>query len=741
MATQEQFCEHCGAANVMTARFCQNCATPLPFNHLTGDLPEQTMLSNRYELVMRIGQGGMGAVYKAIDTRFNNRTIAVKEMSRVGLTQPQIQEAEAAFERESHLLADLLHPNLPRIYDHFNEEERSYLVMDFIEGQTLDEYLEKSGGSLVSLEQVLLWGEQLCDVLAYLHNHQPPIVFRDLKPQNVMISENGHLYLIDFGIARIFKPGQSHDTVALGSPGFAAPEQYGKAQSTPRSDIYSLGALLHCLLTGVDPSEQPFFFQRASSLNPEVPAELDTLLTKMLAMTVEDRPANVQEVDKVLRHIDQQRISGTLSLPAQTRPYSAVPPLTPGRNTNQYLQDAYQQYSQRHLKEALVLYDRALKDDAQNPVAWQGRGLTLALSGQHREALASFEQALKIDANLITALNGKGTALNMLHRNQEALEAFDRAILLEQDNAIAWNGKGAVLSALRQPDNALKAFETALHFDRYMAQAWSNKGLVLRQQRRYEEALRAFDQALSLDRDVVSSWNGKGLVLGEMGQDKEALQAYEEVLKRDPKYAPALCGIGDILYNQRKLRGAKDRYEQALACDPRFAKAWERRAIVMTDLGNLTEALKSYDDALRLDPRSSSAWNGKASVLFQLERYEQALDAYSRALQYNATIPQAWNGQGNAYYFLGNYEQALNSYEQALRLNPRMASAQHNKSLVLKHLQRYEEALAAANDAIMLAPTDPDNWRRKAEALKKLRRGREARAAEAEIVRLNSGGA
>lgn len=736
MATQEQFCENCGAANTMTARFCQYCATPLPFKHTTGDLPEQKLLSNRYELVARIGQGGMGAVYKAVDNRFNNRALAVKEMSRVGLTSPQIQEAEAAFERESHLLAELLHPNLPRIYDHFNEGERSYLVMDFIEGQTLDEYLEKSGGGPVSLEQVLLWGEQLCDVLGYLHNHQPPIVFRDLKPQNVMISEDGHLYLIDFGIARIFKPGQSHDTVALGSPGFAAPEQYGKAQSTPRSDIYSLGALLHCLLTGVDPSEQPFFFQRASELNSVVPQELDTLLQKMLAMTADDRPENVQEVEKVLRRIDQQRISGTLT---QTRPQSVVPPLNPGKGSNQYLQEAYQQYTQRHLKEALVLYDRALKDDSQNAIAWQGRGLTLALSGQHREALASFEQALKIDPDLITALNGKGTALNMLHRNQEALDVFDRAILLEQDNAIAWNGKGAVLSALRQPENALKAFDTALHFDRYMAQAWSNKGLVLRQLRRYDEALRAFDQALSLDRDVVSSWNGKGLVLSEMRRDNEALQAYEEVLKRDPKYAPALCGIGDILYNQHKLRGAKDRYEQALHCDARFAKAWERRAIVMTDMGNLTEALKSYDEALRLEPRSSSAWNGKAGVLFQLERYEQALEAYTRALQYNSVVPQAWNGQGNAYYFLDRYEEALSSYEQALRLNPRMASAQHNKSLVLKRLQRYEEALAAANEAIMLAPSDPDNWRRKAEALKKLHRGREARAAESEIMRLQGG--
>src|SRR5579863_2836446 len=275
MTVQEQFCDKCGAANPLTARFCQHCAAPLPVSHMTGTLPEQSLLSGRYQLVSRIGQGGMGAVYKATDMRIDNRPVAIKEMSKAGLSAALIEEAEASFEREANLLGKLLHPNLPRIHDHFSENDRTYLVMDFIEGETLEDYLNKIGGKPLPVEQVLKWAEQLCNVLSYLHNHQPPIIFRDLKPANVMISDSGHIFLIDFGIARIFKPGQSHDTVALGSPGFAAPEQYGKAQSTPRSDIYSLGALLHCLLTGLDPSERPFFFQPATQLNPAVSPALE----------------------------------------------------------------------------------------------------------------------------------------------------------------------------------------------------------------------------------------------------------------------------------------------------------------------------------------------------------------------------------------------------------------------------------------------------------------------------------
>ena len=737
MTTQEQFCDDCGASNTLSARFCQNCAAPLPFKYTTGTLPEQTLLNGRYQLETRIGQGGMGAVYKAIDTRFNNRALAIKEMSRAGLSPSSIQEAEAAFERESHLLADLLHPNLPRIYDHFTEAERSYLVMDFIEGQTIEDYLEQANGGPLPLEQVLNWGEQICDVLSYLHNHQPPIVFRDLKPSNVMIS-GSHIYLIDFGIARIFKPGQSHDTVALGSPGYAAPEQYGKAQSTPRSDLYSLGALLHCLLTGVDPSEQPFFFRPASHLNPAVPRELEELLQHMLEMKAENRPASAEEIDQALRRIDQQRISGTLTT---TRSYGPLP-TSPASNSrgasNPHLQEAYRLYTQHNLPGALSSYDRALKVDDRNALAWQGRGLTQALSGQHREALASFERALKIDPGLITSLNGKATALNMLHRNKEALDVYDRVILLEKDNSIAWNGKGAVLSALGQPDQALTAFDVALHFDPRMAQAWGNKGFILRQLKRYPDALRAFDEALALDSSSVSHWNGKGLVLSEMGLQQEALQAYQEALQLSPRYAPALCGIGDILYAQNKLRGALEHYQRALANDRYFVKAWERQAIVLSDMGNFEKALQSYEEALRLDSRHAPAWNGKASVLCQLERYQEALDAYTKALSINPNVAQTWNGSGNAYYHLGDYAKALDAYERALRINPRMASAQHNKSLVLRQLQRYEEALQAADEAIRLAPRDPDNWLRKAEALKKLHRRREARTAEAEMARLRA---
>jgi serine/threonine protein kinase/regulator of sirC expression with transglutaminase-like and TPR domain len=688
MTTQELYCDNCGAANPATARFCQFCATLLPFKHSTGSLPDQTLLAGRYQLLSRIGQGGMGAVYKAADTRFNNRPLAIKEMSSTGLPPARLLEAEAAFEREAHLLADLLHPNLPRIYEHFTENDRSYLVMDFIEGQTVEEHLEQVGGGPLPIEQVIKWAEQLCDVLNYLHTHQPPIIFRDLKPANVMMSESGHIYLIDFGIARIFKPGKQHDTVALGSPGYAAPEQYGKAQSSPRSDIYSLGALLHHLLTGIDPSEQPFFFRPASQVNPAIDPALDALLQQMLSMDSDRRPASAQEVLNALK--------GTIN--SQSR--STSRPLTSTQDP--LLDEAHALYTQKRLDEAIAVYNRALQTNTTNPQGWQGYGLTQRLRGLHEDALSSFERALQLDPGLVTSWNGKGSVLARLRRQQDALDAFEHALQLDPQNAAAWNGKGAALNAMGRSKQAMDAFDMALRYDRQLVQAWYNKGLLLY----------------------------------ETGRFREAERAYQEALNLDNRFAQAYFGRGQSLYALQRMRQALQMFDQAVQKDPDYTEAWNRRGNVLDEMGDTTRALQSYEKALQVDPHYAPAWSGKGGVLRQLGQYYDALKVYNFALDIDPNFALAWNGKGNTLYNMRNFHEALAAYERALKLNPRLRTAWHNKSLVLNQLGRFQDALDAANEAIRLRPDDPDNWLRKAESLKKLRRRDEARFAEAQAARL-----
>jgi serine/threonine protein kinase len=301
--TSNRFCADCGTANVAQASFCVACGSSL---HTASVLPTDHMLKERYRIIAHIGSGGHGEVYKALDIQFAERPVAIKALCQSMLSPLEAAEVSEAFKREAFLLAKLVHPNLPAIYDYFAEQHSWYLVMSFIEGESLEQYLERMGSSL-PVDESLQIGLHLCSVLEYLHNRQPPIIFRDLKPSNVMRTPEGQLYLIDFGIARIFKQGQSRDTTALGSPGYAAPEQYGRAQSTPRNDIYSLGATLHHLLSGRDPSESPLIFPALQL--PAYPG-LNELITRMLDRDPARRPVSMVEVRQELQHIASGRPPG-----------------------------------------------------------------------------------------------------------------------------------------------------------------------------------------------------------------------------------------------------------------------------------------------------------------------------------------------------------------------------------------------------------------------------------------------
>lgn len=366
-STSHLYCIYCGAANLLYARFCVTCGKVLALSvsaplmtfaeQKVGEHASQVLgsiLKGRYRILEQIGQGGFSDVYKAEDTQFADRLVAIKVMSLDRLSQAERAQASEAFKQEALLLANLTHPHLASIYDYFAENGSWYLVMSYIEGETLEAYLQKAPGGQLPLAQVLQLALDLCSVLGYLHERQPPIIFRDLKPANVMRTLTGQLYLIDFGIARLFKPGQSRDTIALGSPGYAAPEQYGKMQTTPRTDIYALGVTMHHLLSGTDPADAPFLFAPLSS---QVPAELNTLIMRMLHNDARLRPESMVEVKQALQQIAQNSGNHPQGLAAQGSPQEHKGPVfvTPletasaseeaGRGARQQQQQVYYQPS------------------------------------------------------------------------------------------------------------------------------------------------------------------------------------------------------------------------------------------------------------------------------------------------------------------------------------------------------------------------------------------------------------
>jgi len=289
-------CPLCGKENPATNRFCNECGYSFSAGQ-TGQLDPDTLLENRYIIVKTLGRGGMGAVYLALDTSLNNMAVAVKEMSTQAVGG-DLQAAIGAFKKEASLLVSLHHPQLPRILDLFPRgEDRWYLVMDYIEGQTLKEVADRRGA--IPEEDVLNWARQLGEILEYLHKQNPPIIFHDLKPANIMLTPEGRIKLIDFGIARHFRLESTADTSDYGSGGFAPPEQYAANQTDPRSYIYALGATLHYLLTGQDPGKNPFIFVPPSQ-TVKVSPWLETAIMKALEINPENRPQSMREMLNLL---------------------------------------------------------------------------------------------------------------------------------------------------------------------------------------------------------------------------------------------------------------------------------------------------------------------------------------------------------------------------------------------------------------------------------------------------------
>ena len=265
---QRILCPICRASNRADARFCQQCGSDV-------------LLDNIYRITRVIKEGGMGFVYKAVDAA--GAEYAIKEMRDNFATGEERKEGIERFIEEAELLHNLNHPAIPQVYRSFIDEGRYYLSMEFIYGEDLEDVLKRE--KRFPEPVVLRWADQLCDVLEYMHGKG--LIYRDMKPANIMIDRDGNVKLVDFGIAKLLQPGQRNTMV--GTPGYAPPEQY-QGLATVESDIYALAATLHHLLTGRDPRDHPpFTFPPANTVNRAVSAQTTKALEKALSMEVGDR--------------------------------------------------------------------------------------------------------------------------------------------------------------------------------------------------------------------------------------------------------------------------------------------------------------------------------------------------------------------------------------------------------------------------------------------------------------------
>lgn len=256
------------------------------------------LVDGKYKILNKVGQGGMSVVYLAMNERANKQW-AIKEVRKDGVSDFEVVKQNLV--AETDILKKLNHRHLPSIIDVIDMEESFLIVMDYIEGITLKQVLEREG--VQPQDRVVEWAKQICDVLGYLHSRKPPIVYRDMKPSNVMLKPDGNITVFDFGTAREYKSGNSEDTTCLGTKGYAAPEQYGgRGQTDARTDIYCLGATLYHLLTGHNPSQPPYEMRPIRQWNPNLSSGLERIILKCTAANPNDRYQTCAELMYALDH-------------------------------------------------------------------------------------------------------------------------------------------------------------------------------------------------------------------------------------------------------------------------------------------------------------------------------------------------------------------------------------------------------------------------------------------------------
>ncbi len=524
-------------------------------NHDKRRLAAGTELSNaRYRIERLIASGGMGAVYRALDTRFK-RPCAVKEMLDEFQSETERQQSVEWFSREATLLLELNHPYIPRVRDFFVEQGRHYLVMDFIEGRTMGEVADREGNVAgvngargITEARARSWVQQLCNVLAYLHRQTPPVIFRDLKPANIMVTDQDEIRLIDFGIARPFQ-SQNQSTIIM-TPGYAPPEQV-QGMPEPRSDLYALGATLHNVLTRHDArNNKPLFvFPPVRSLRPDVSPEFDQLIQKAVALLPDQRWSGASEMERAV-----------LALP----PITIVPINVPIPQAAPQPRPISSQPSIGGAQGAMSM----------SPGVTPARNSTTGPAGIY----------------LTTALNHIAAG-----RFEDAFGPVRQAHTLEPDNALVHKVFGMIF-AHRQPpqvEQAMQAYNRSLQHNPTDAETHKLVGDVFFYLRQLpQQAVPAYRQALSLNANDAEAHYRLGQCYERVNQLQPALHEYQEAVRLAPKQVVMQVALGQLALRMNQLPLAEHALVQAL-----FINAADHNTRFL--LCQVYERENKLDDALR----------------------------------------------------------------------------------------------------------------------------------------------
>jgi tetratricopeptide (TPR) repeat protein/tRNA A-37 threonylcarbamoyl transferase component Bud32 len=697
----------------------------------------------------------MGSVYKALDNRFEKTPCAVKEMLSLTYDKDQQKYYIERFKIEANILHNLKHGGLPRVKDYFIENGRYYLVMDYIEGKDLKSILESYNGEAIPEDTVIDWAIQILDILEYLHSQSPPIIYRDLKPANIMLKDSDNrLVLIDFGLARTINPDSDSTKTTAGTYAYAPMELFqGKPEL--RTDLYSLGATMHCLLTGRKP-EAPFNFEPVRTLNPSVSEETEKIVMKSLEMEAVNRYKSAKEMKDVLQKLLYDRkekitVKDKISDVPKVTEKSEKPVKKPGkfkykftliflvvitvigiilwfqRNPGEKYYETGKTYLSRYEYEnAIKNFDRALTAVPDWPQVLNEKkdaliklGTTYFNKGNYKEAINCYNAALDINRNDRDALNLKKEALKkygdefVKNRNyKEAIACYDEALNVDNSYGDCLKGKKEALK--EQGDEFIDSgnykegfscYDKALIIDPSYKDAVKAKKEGIKkivdgklQNKTSSEAIKYCREKFNIDID--SSLYFKAIMAYNSGKYDEAVKYFTEALKMDSEDTDLLTGKGIVLLKQKDIKGSIDCFDRVLAIDNDNIKALYYKGLALYYEEKYKESIKYYDEILKINPKYADAWNGKGFLLFTIKKYNEALDCYKKALEIEPDRIITLMNAGNTMYAMQNYEEAITYYKKVLEIEPGNKEAWFNQGNSLYVMKKYRKAIICYDRAL-----------------------------------------
>ncbi len=607
-------------------------------------LPNGTILDNRYRILELLGEGGMGSVYKAENQRMPGPLWAIKELLIEAFADPQeLREAIERFEKESTLMGQLTvlpHPRIPRVIDRFTENGHYYFVMEFVPGKSLDKLLEEAKHPLPE-RQVIEWAIQVCEALSYIHSQNPPVILRDLKPGNIMVTPQGDVKLIDFGIARIWKPGQKTNTENLGTMTYASPEHLGQTgQTDARSDIYSLGATMYHLLTNEEPT--PLDTPMPGSLrarNPQLSQAVEEIVIKAMQLEPARRFQSAAAMQTALQSCLGTPVT-SVSQPASLN-HTTQPPAPAAQSPGATL---------------IVPVDGKFC-----PVCGYLNRPTAKFCAKDRTPLtgavaphAASARAARAGAPPMPAIR---PAANPQNAHADALYAQG---LRDYNN-------GNYMQALANIREALRQGSPTYARCYKLGETYRRLGQV-------QEAINAFEQAASI-KPCYEVYFQIGLAQRDLKNLSAAASAFAKARQYDPQNPAVPCQLGIIAMEQGNYVAAEREFRSGLQLQ-------HRHYLLRFSLGQLymreqrwNDAIIELQEAVNIDPNQAGAWFELGRAFLGARRHAEAIQALEQARAQGIATAELYSLLARCHHETGNRKQARDFARKALVINPNDAEA------------------------------------------------------------------